>query len=134
VVAVLNAWTGIGGHLEYGVEKETSCFLLSRGKSDPGGNIWPATGYPSGKFEVVFQYLHSRQPFNEPPRREELRQRFNKIDGVDLPATKLDQRPGFDLELVVDSTSQERLVEVLEWFHGLARSDIQMDSDDSAGH
>ncbi|WP_326944564.1 DUF262 domain-containing protein [Amycolatopsis sp. NBC_01307] len=134
VVVVLNVWTGIGGHLEYGVEKETSCFLMSRDKTDPGGNIWPATVYPSGKFEVVFQYLRSREPFDELQRREELRQRFNKIDGVNLPATKLDQRPGFDLELVVDSTSRERLVEVLKWFHGLARNDIQMDSDDSAGH
>jgi hypothetical protein len=47
-----------------------------------------------------------------------------------LPATKLDQRPGFDLELVVDSTSRERLLEVLEWFHSLARNDI-LDSDGS---
>jgi hypothetical protein len=62
--------------------------------------------------------------------RKEFRQRFNKIDGVDLPATKLDQRPGFDLELVVDSTSRERLLEVLEWFHSLARNDI-LDSDGS---
>ncbi|MEY7972937.1 DUF262 domain-containing protein [Saccharomonospora xinjiangensis] len=121
VVMMLNAWTAAGGYLEYGVEAETSCFLLSRRKSDPGGNIWPAALYPSGKFEIVFQHLRSRPPFDELSRREELRQRLNKINGVDLPESKIDLRPGFPLDILLDASNREQLFEALEWFHTLAR-------------
>jgi alkylated DNA nucleotide flippase Atl1 len=123
VAKVINAWADLGGHLEYGIEEETSCFLMSRVKSEPGGNIWPAVVYPSGKFEIVFQHLVIRAPFDERSRREELRQRLNQIDGADLPETKLEQRPGFPLELLADEAKRQTLVEVLGWFHDLARSD-----------
>ncbi|HEX5121175.1 MAG TPA: DUF262 domain-containing protein [Pseudonocardiaceae bacterium] len=120
VVVVLKAWTNGGGHLDYGIEKETSCFLMSRAKSDPGGNIWAAAIYPSGKFEVVFQHLRSRPPFDAAARRDEFRRRLNEIDGVDLPENKIDMRPGFDLELLLDRPKREQLVETLVWFHALA--------------
>ncbi|MEV4056768.1 DUF262 domain-containing protein [Amycolatopsis sp. NPDC049688] len=123
VAEVINAWTSFGGQLEYGIEQETSCFLMSRGKSDPRGNIWPAALYPSGKFEVVFQHLGIRPPFDSYSRREELRQRLNKIDGVELPESKLGQRPGFPLELLTDRGRQQTLIEVLDWFHDTARGD-----------
>lgn len=120
VVMVVNAWTDGGGQLEYGVEKETSCFLMSRTKSDPRGNIWPAAIYPSGKFEVVFQHLRSRPPFDDLARRDEFRRRLNEIDGVDLPSSKIERRPGFDVELLLDRPKRERLVEALAWFHAVA--------------
>ncbi|MEU4739134.1 DUF262 domain-containing protein [Actinosynnema sp. NPDC023658] len=129
VIAVLNAWTGSGGHLAYGVELETSCFLMSRTKSHPDGNIWPAAIYPSGKFEVVFQHLRRRPPFENLTRREELRQRLNGIDGVDLPARKVDLRPGFDLGVLLDTPAREQLIEVLGWFHAVAGNDQPADSD-----
>jgi alkylated DNA nucleotide flippase Atl1 len=129
VIAVLNAWTGNGGHLAYGVELETSCFLMSRAKSHPDGNIWPAAIYPSGKFEVVFQHLRRRPPFDDLARREELRQRLNGIDGVDLPAAKVDLRPGFDLGVLLDARAREQLVEVLSWFHAVVVDDQPADSD-----
>jgi alkylated DNA nucleotide flippase Atl1 len=123
VAEVINAWADLGGHLEYGIEEETSCFLMSRVTSEPGGNIWPVVVYPSGKFEIVFQHLVIRAPFAERSLREELRQRLNQIDGANLPETKLEQRPGFPLELLADQARRQTLVEVLGWFHNLARSD-----------
>ncbi|WP_158854054.1 GmrSD restriction endonuclease domain-containing protein [Saccharothrix deserti] len=129
VVTVLTAWTEAGGHLTYGIEQETSCFLMSRGKSHPHGNIWPAAIYPSGKFEVVFQHLRRRRPFDDLARREELRQRLNSVDGVDLPAAKIDLRPGFDLGLLVSSRVREQLIEVLGWFHAVARNNHVVDGD-----
>ncbi|WP_410630817.1 DUF1524 domain-containing protein [Amycolatopsis sp. cmx-4-83] len=123
VVEVINAWTEMGGQLEYGTGQETSCFLMSRDKSEPGGNIWPVALYPSGKFEVVFEHLSIRPPFNERSRREELRQRLNKIEGVDLPEAKLEHRPGFGLQLLADPAARQAVVEVLAWFHELARND-----------
>src|SRR3569833_87685 len=120
VAEVINAWTALGGQLEYGTEQETSCFLMSREKADPGGNIWPATLYPSGKFEVVFQHLSIRPPFDDRARREELRRRLNEIEGVDLSESKLEQRPGFTLELLVERAKRQAVIKVLAWFHELA--------------
>ncbi|WP_447004072.1 GmrSD restriction endonuclease domain-containing protein [Saccharothrix isguenensis] len=120
VITVLDAWTHCGGHLAYGAEQETSCFLMSRGKSHPDGNIWPATVYPSGKFEIVFQHLRRRPPFDGLARREELRQRLNGVDGVDLPAAKIDQRPGFDLGVLLSPAAREQVIAVLGWFHSVA--------------
>lgn len=123
---ILNSWVALGGKLEYGVGSgETSCFLLVRTKEDPGGNIWPAALYPSGKFEVVFQYLRTRPPFDSLEVREELRQRFNKVPGVELPAAAIEQRPGFPLDTLAVPQSREFLLDVLTWFFQRARSDQQ---------
>ncbi|GHF01274.1 hypothetical protein GCM10017786_37880 [Amycolatopsis deserti] len=123
VVALLSSWTSLGGHLSYGLGGETSCFLMSRAKDDPRGDIWPATIYPSGKFEVVFQHLRSRSPFEDIAQREELRLRLNKVDGVNLPLAKLDLRPGFGLDVLVKPEARSGLVEALDWFHQQAVGD-----------
>ena len=121
VLAVLTTWTELGGRLVYGVApSETSCYLMARGEGDPRGEIWPAVVYPSGKFEVVFQHLRSRPPFDDPEVREELRLRLNKVDGVDLPASKIDLRPGFGVELLAEPAARDQLAEALEWFHATA--------------
>jgi alkylated DNA nucleotide flippase Atl1 len=118
VRSILQAWTDMGGSLGFGAgDWETSCFLLSRVKADPRGNIWPAALYPSGKFELVFQHMRIRAPFEDYGSRDEFRQRLNKIPGVDLPTAKLDLRPGFELALLRDETARNTLVEALEWFH-----------------
>jgi hypothetical protein len=55
---------------------------MARGWTDESGGIWPATLYPGGKFEVVFQQLSVRPPFDDIALREELRQRLNEVPGV----------------------------------------------------
>lgn len=131
VFEVLRAWTARGGHLEYGTGGETSCFLMSRSKAHPLGNIWPAAIYPSGKFEIVFQHLRIRRPFDELVVRDEFRQRLNKIEGVDLPMAKIDLRPGFPLSVLAGAEAREQLVDVLEWFHSVACNSGAMDTDAS---
>lgn len=117
VVTILNAWTAAGGYLSYGFGSDTSCFLMSRSKEHPRGNIWPAAIYPSGKFEVVFQHLRTRPPFDDLAHRDEFRQRLNQIKGVDLPTAKLDLRPGIDLAILLEPETLDRLIETLAWFH-----------------
>jgi alkylated DNA nucleotide flippase Atl1 len=129
VVEVLNAWVQLGGFLDYGIEQETSCFLMARGKRDQGKNIWPATVYPSGKFEVVFQHMSRRRPFDNLALREELRQRLNTIDGVDLPAAKINLRPGFALDVLATTSARANLIETLAWFHDLTRPGRQLGDD-----
>ncbi len=120
VLRLLDRWTALGGRLHYGRSGETSCFLMANNVDQPGGGLWPATLYPSGKFEVVFQHLRSRPPFDATELREELRKRLNELPGVNLPASKIELRPGFELTLLADPTLRDRLLAVLAWFRNHA--------------
>lgn len=94
---MLSAWRGMGGVLAYGSAEETSVFLMVPGREIRQTWLWPAAIYPSGKVEVVFQWLQYRPPFDDIALREELRQRLNAVPGIDLPAVKHSMRPGFEV-------------------------------------
>jgi len=49
--------------------------------------------------------------------REVLRQRLNKIPGVDLPASKIELRPAFPLTVIADPAAREILIDALGWFY-----------------
>jgi alkylated DNA nucleotide flippase Atl1 len=119
-LGLIDAWCTTGGRLWYGTAaSETSCFLQAR---DVGHeSIWPATLYPSGKFEIVFQHLSVRAPFDDAGLREEFRTRLNEIPGVNIAAAKIALRPGFRLELLVSDDARKALIEVLSWFYRQAQ-------------
>jgi alkylated DNA nucleotide flippase Atl1 len=120
VMSVLIAWRNIGGILSYGSAEETSVFLMVDEREIRNGGVWPAAVYPSGKFEVVFQWMQYRPPFDDVAVREQFRQRLNAVPGVNLPAVKLAMRPGFELAVLDDDKAQERLLEALAWFRTVA--------------
>lgn len=117
VIAILSGWSAIGGIVEYGSSAETSAFVLTESPSRPGDSIWPLVVYPSGRVEVVFQYLATRPPFDKVELREGLRTRLNEMDGVDLPSNRLELRPGFDLDVLAAEANRERLAANLVWFY-----------------
>src|SRR5262249_19156025 len=117
VLSVLDCWTAMDGTLLYGQGGQTSCFLIARDKAHRDGNIWPVALYPLRSCEVVFQHLARRPPFDDIHMREELRERLNKIRGVDLPASKIELRPAFPLTVFADPAALELFIEVLGWFH-----------------
>jgi alkylated DNA nucleotide flippase Atl1 len=121
-LVVLEAWTSMGGTLLYGTGGETSCFLMARSKEHELGNIWPAAIYPSGKFEVVFQHLSVRPPFDDVTLREALRQRLNQLPGVDIAAAKIALRPGFPLTVLTSPKDCDALIEHLAWFYQEAQT------------
>lgn len=114
VIATLDDWISIGGTIEFGSAAETSCFLLIR---EGDYAIWPAALYPSGKFEVVFQYLKDRDPFDDIELRNHFRQMLNQIPGVEIPESKLGLRPGFALDILADDQRRSGVLEALRWFH-----------------
>jgi alkylated DNA nucleotide flippase Atl1 len=123
-LVLLDAWTAMGGTLQYGrAPSETSCFLMARRDDEPGAAIWPVAVYPSGRCEVVFQYLRTRAPFDDTAAREELRQRLNKVPGIELAEAKLELRPSFALDLLKSPSALDALIEQLGWFYAQARSD-----------
>ena len=126
---MVESWTAMGGTLLYGQGGQTSCFLIARDKSHPDGSIWPVTLYPLRSCEVGFQHLAIRPPFDDIQLREELRQRLNKIPGVDLPASKIELRPSFSLSVLADAAARDIFIDVLSWFHHHAcRQDFAAES------
>lgn len=118
VLELLTAWTALGGTLNYGrAPGETSCFLITRTSEDQPRSIWPVALYPSGRVEVVFQYLRTRPPFDQPALREELRRRLNTVIGINLPAVKLDMRPGFALDVLGNPNDRTSIIDTLTWFY-----------------
>ncbi|CAN5448362.1 DUF262 domain-containing protein [soil metagenome] len=115
VRVVLDAWVHLGGTLQFGRNDETSCFLMAQHMTR---RVWPCTIYPSGKVEVVFQYMASRPPFDDLDLRHQFRDRLDAIAGVDLPASKIELRPGFPIELLADAAPRDAIIQELAWFIG----------------
>ena len=120
VLAILDTWTAIGGTLLYGYGGQTSCFLMARDKAHPDGSIWPVVIYPLRSCEVVFQHLAARPPFDDVQMRQELRERLNKIPGVDLPFAKIELRPAFPLKVLTDPAARDLFIDALKWFYDQA--------------
>ena len=120
VLAILDTWTAAGGTLLYGYGGQTSCFLMARDKAHPDGSIWPVVIYPLRSCEVVFQHLAARPPFEDVQMRQELRERLNKIPGVDLPFAKIELRPAFPLKILADPAARDLFIDALKWFYDQA--------------
>jgi hypothetical protein len=116
VMLVLSAWISHGGTLWLGRGGETSCFLMAREGQHPR-SLWPVVFYPTGKCEVVFQYMAVRPPFDDAELRREFRERLNKIPGVDLPEAKLELRPGFSLEILAGEEPRTLFLDAISWFY-----------------
>jgi alkylated DNA nucleotide flippase Atl1 len=79
---LLEDWRTRGGTLAWGTGAQASCFPIL--EAPDGTECWPWTLKPtSGTLEVVFQHLLGRPPFDDTGVRDELRQRVNRIPGVD---------------------------------------------------
>jgi len=78
--------------------------------------LWVAACYPvTGTVEFSFQHLKSKEPFSEPELREELRQRLNKADGVEIPPGKISVRPSLKLDLLRSAQTRHALLDALAW-------------------
>jgi alkylated DNA nucleotide flippase Atl1 len=127
---LVSAWTSLGGKVEFGSSAEVSCYLMARDGERMADKVWPVTIYPSGKVEVVFQWMTSRPPFDAIELREEFRRRLNEVAGVDLPAAKVSMRPGFSVELLADTRCRDQLVRQLGWFFTEANRGEAVTQDD----
>jgi alkylated DNA nucleotide flippase Atl1 len=110
---IVNAWSHLGGWVAFGAGEETSCFMMAQSGTT---RIWPVAIYPSGKVEVVFQYLADRAPFDDLALRHQLREGLNEIEGVNLSASRIQLRPGFQLNVLDSKANQDKFIEQLGWF------------------
>lgn len=128
VLQLIRTWETLGGVVSYGTSKQTSCFLISRAPAKR--SIWPVAIYPDGFIEVVFQYLSTRPPFDEIQKREELRSRLNRIDGVDIPTSKLALRPSVKFSSVASASGLDLFIDTLQWFYSEVEEHWSAPADD----
>ena len=55
--------------------------------------------------EMQFQWMRNRKPFDDEAKRQELRNRLNKIAGVQIPANAIARRPSFPLSVLTDAAA-----------------------------
>lgn len=77
--------------------------------------LLPFALYTYGRVEIQFQYLARQPPFDDERLREELRQRLNVIDGIDIPAEMLTVRPRVSLEVLARDGVLEDFLAVIDW-------------------
>ena len=122
VTDLLQHWQSLGGIPSFGRASEVSCFLLLYAYRTGSDRIWPFTIYPmTGSIEVVFQHMRRRPVFDDMTLREEFRQRLQAA-GISIPASKLNLRPSFRIDILHDPTARAEVKSALEWFAVVFRS------------
>jgi hypothetical protein len=71
-----------------------------------------------GRIEIQFQWMKNQPPFDSEAKRQELRERLNRIPGVDIPgdANTLNLRPRIQMSTLRDQPALTQFLEVLDWF------------------
>jgi hypothetical protein len=69
-----------------------------------------------GQVAVQFGELKKRPPFDDEAKRKELRDRLNRIPGVDIPAEAINLYPPILLSSLTNKVSLEQFLAVLDWF------------------
>jgi hypothetical protein len=69
-----------------------------------------------GRLEVQFQWMKERPPFDSEAKRQELRERLNRIPGVEIPADAIVLRPRILLSTLSNKAVLTQFLEVLDWF------------------
>jgi len=132
-VSFLDALTQRRGATEAGAARaildwaKKSNLRLWWGKGAKDGSFFPMLDYKGqgnsiisvwtyGRIEVQFQWMKERLPFDAEAKRLELRDRLNKIPGVDIPADAITLRPRILLSALTDKAALAQFLAVLDWF------------------
>jgi hypothetical protein len=79
------------------------------------GDLWPFVVYSNGDVEIGFVYMARRQHFSDPALRDELRQRLNEIDGIDLATDSIERRPTFRIDALSTDAGFSQFTRTVEW-------------------
>lgn len=112
----LSGWVKLGGKVAYGYAQETSAIPYLLPYRHRGYVLWVAACYPvTGTLEFSFQHLKTKEPFVEAALREDLRQRLNQADGIDIPPGKISVRPSIKLDILRSEQTRQVLLDALAW-------------------
>lgn len=76
--------------------------------------LFPVWTY--GRIEIYFQHYLPKKPFDDESKREELREKLNEIDGLDIPREAMTKRPSFDITLLDNEQKLTQFFDAFEWF------------------
>jgi hypothetical protein len=102
--------------------KQTTEVWYGRGSKDGSmGLLVTANGRKStplvlwtyGTVEVPFPWM--KKPFDTPEKREELRERLNGIEGVNLPTDAIYKRPGIPIATFSNEERLRSFLDVMDW-------------------
>lgn len=77
---------------------------------------WVASVWTYGKVEIPFQWMRGRKLFEDEAKRLELRDRLNKIAGVEIAADAITRRPTIPLTALTDPAALQEFLSVLDWY------------------
>jgi hypothetical protein len=97
------------------------------GKGNKDGSFYPMLDWKGekhfvtsvwtyGRLEIPFQWMLTRKPFEEEAKRLELRDRLNRIPGVEIPADAISRRPTIPLAVLTDDIALKVFLGVLDWY------------------
>lgn len=97
------------------------------GKGSKDGSFYPMLDYKGkqhwlisvwtyGRIYVQFQYMKGQPPFADEGKRLELRDRLNKIQGVEIPADGIIRQPMIPLAVLTDDAALKAFLSVLDWY------------------
>jgi hypothetical protein len=69
-----------------------------------------------GQIAIYFDWMKRKPPFNDRARRHQLLEKLNAIEGVNLPAEKLEGRPRLNLAALRKPESMIRFQEAVHWW------------------
>jgi len=80
-----------------------------------GQTYVPMVIYSYGRIEVTFQYLMRRGPFEPEAKRRELRERLNRIDGINISEKQITVRPPIALAMLSLEPQLNSFLQVMDW-------------------
>jgi alkylated DNA nucleotide flippase Atl1 len=120
VLALMKAWTQLGGELDYGWGETTSCVFLVPERIAGARRVRSIAIYPDISVEVGFQHLVVRPPFDDVAMRNQFRELLNRAPGVDISESRLTSRPPIAIEVLADASARQAIEEALAWFYEAA--------------
>ncbi|MDD3663586.1 MAG: hypothetical protein PHT84_07095 [Candidatus Pacebacteria bacterium] len=77
---------------------------------------YPFVIWTYGKIEIYFQWYKEKPIFNDVKKREELLKKLNDIKGLNIPQSKLDKRPSFNIDLLKNKSEYAKFIQVYKWY------------------
>ena len=102
----LRVWWGKGS-------KDGSFYPMFDFKGEPH---WVVSAWTNGRVEIPFQWMLSKKPFGDEAKRLALRERFNRLSGVEIPADAITRRPTIPLAAITDLAALKEFLSVLDWY------------------
>lgn len=106
-------------------ENKVSRFWYGKGKRSGSlvpavdfGNVshWPFAIWTYGKIEIYFQWYKAKPPFDNVSKRKKILEKLNEIKGINIPETKIDKRPSFEIKLLKEKSEFDKFIQIYDWY------------------